>query len=87
MINQMYTVYDSKVEAYLPPFFVRSRGEAIRNFETAVNQVDHQFCKFSADYTLFYIGDYDDEDAKFKLPLAPESVGNALEFKKEATNA
>lgn len=76
----MFSVYDSKVGAYLPPMFMRSRGEAIRSFETAVKSEDHNFNKYASDYTLFELGSWDDETAKFDILATPLSLGVAVEF-------
>lgn len=74
---EMYSIYDSKVGAYLPPFFVPSRGAAVRAVQQAVNTDDHPFHHFPADYTLFFLGTWDDAQSFFDVQ-APESVCNAL---------
>lgn len=80
MILKMFTVYDSKVEAYLPPFYERASGSAIRAFEASCNQPEHQFRKHPADYTLFEIGTYDDATGRCEMHVAFISLGNGLEF-------
>lgn len=79
MIQKLYTVYDEKAEAFLPPFFVPQHGLALRAFKDCVNSKDHQFGKHPADYTLFYLGDWDDSDCEFDLG-ARKSLGNGVEF-------
>lgn len=69
MIYEIYTVYDSAAEAYLPPHFMRSHGEALRAFESAVSDSSHQFHKHAADYTFFHIGSYNDLTAEI-IPLS-----------------
>jgi len=83
MILKMFSVYDSKVEAYMQPQFYRSKGEAIRAFEGAVNSTGTQFETHSEDFTLFYLGEIDDQNGKITCPLTPEPIGKAIEFKKE----
>lgn len=78
MILQVFTVYDHAVQSYLPPFFVRSKGEAIRSFTEAVNAEGNQFNKHAADYTLFALGTYDDDGAVFMVDV-PHRVISALE--------
>lgn len=80
MILKMFSVFDSKVGAYLPPLFMRSNGEAIRAFSTAANSAEHDFCKFSADYTLFEIGAFHDDTCKVNMLPTPKSLGVAIEF-------
>lgn len=77
--QQMYTVYDSKAETYLPPFFVPARGLAIRAFEDCVNSDDHHFGKHPADYTLFFLGSFDTDTGTFVIK-DKSSVGNGVEF-------
>lgn len=81
MQHKIYAVYDSKVGAYLSPFFLRSRGEAIRAWQTVVNDPKTQFNKHPSDYVLFELGEFDDAKATFNLPT-PQSLGVALEFVK-----
>jgi len=81
MILKMFTVHDAKVGAYLQPFFARSAGEATRSFAEAVNSADHQFAKHAADYSLFEVGDFDDELGVFTSLSAPRSLGNGVDFK------
>lgn len=56
----MFSVYDSMVEAYMPPFFVRARGEALRLFGDLVNDQSSNVGKHPSDFTLMYIGEWDD---------------------------
>lgn len=73
-------VFDSKVGAFMPPFFTRSRGEAIRSFQDAVNREGSNFKAHAGDYTLFELGSWDDLNAKFVLHETPHSLGLAIEF-------
>lgn len=74
-----FTVYDSKAETYMPPFFVPSKGLAIRAFEDCVNSDDHHFGKHPADYTLFSVGEFDTDNGVFE-PCGKISIGNGVEF-------
>lgn len=60
MIIDVYSVRDNALGAFLPPFFARARGEALRSFSSAVNEEGHQFRKHASDYTLFFLGTFDD---------------------------
>ncbi|AXL15417.1 nonstructural protein [Microviridae sp.] len=55
---KMYTIYDSKAEAYMKPFYARTRGEAIRSCEQAANDPESQFFSYAEDYVLFEIGEF-----------------------------
>jgi hypothetical protein len=83
MIFKTFTVYDSKTEAYLQPFFVNSKGAAIRSFSDASNEPGHQFNKYPEDFTLFELGEYDDATAELTRLDALVSLGTAIEFIKD----
>lgn len=76
----MFTVFDTKAETFMPPFFVPSRGLAIRAFEDCINSDDHHFGKHPADYTLFYLGSFNTDVGRFELEDTKQSVGNGVEF-------
>ncbi len=81
MLHQVFTVYDQKAEAYLPPFFFTTLGQAIRAFADSTNDPNHMFNKHPEDYTLFVLGTYDDGNAAFTSHVTPTSMGTALEHK------
>lgn len=60
MMLQVFTVHDKAVNAYLQPFFCRSRGEAVRSFTEACNDPKNNFNKYSMDYVLVHLGEFDD---------------------------
>lgn len=78
---KMYSVYDCKAEAYHQPFYMRSKGEALRSWQQAVNDENTTFCKFPGDFTLFEIGEFDECTCKISMYEAKISLGTALEFK------
>lgn len=80
MIHKIFAVYDSKVEAYLSPFFMNATGQAIRGFVDAASGADSQIAKHPEDFTLFELGEYDDSNAQFKLLSTPKSLGVAVEL-------
>lgn len=83
MLIKVFAVYDSKAEAYMQPFFMQSRGAAIRAFDSTVNNPETQFYKYPTDFTLFEIGEYDELHGKLIPSKTPISCGLALEFKKQ----
>lgn len=80
MITKMYTVYDSKAEAYLPPFYMQSTGLAMRSFEDTVKDQDHHFAKHPEDYTLFEVGTFDDQTCTIETHKTPISLAKAIEL-------
>lgn len=78
---KVFSVYDSKAEAYLAPMFFQARGVAIRMFGAASADEKHDFHRFASDYTLFELGDFDERSGLFTLHSAPLALGNALELR------
>lgn len=80
MIYSVFSIYDSKAEAYLPPFILPKQAQAKRAFADCVNSESHQFGANPADYTLFELGTFNDEDGQHLLHRANISLGNGLEY-------
>jgi len=66
-------VRDSAVDAYGVPVFVRAKGEALRGFMDEVRRVDSPMNKHPSDYTLFFIGQYDDATGTMQ-PVSPQQL-------------
>lgn len=69
--TKIYALYDRKAQYYLPPFTVRSDGEAHRTFTEAVMQSDTPISQYPADFDLVRIGSIDLESGM----LAPTENG------------
>lgn len=80
MIVKVFCVYDSKAEAYMSPFFMHSRGQALRAFGDTAQDSESQIGKHPEDFTLFELGEYDDDSASFHLLSTPHSLGVAIEL-------
>ena len=83
MILKVFGIYDSKVAAYLPPFMMKTIGEAERALTSHVNDPQHNFCKHAADFTLFELGSWDDSNSKYTLHSTPRSIALLLEYKSQ----
>jgi len=79
MVKKIFAIYDEKAEAYLQPFFLDTVGQAIRAITDCLNDPDHNFSRHTADYTLFLIGEFDDQDAT--IISNKTSLGSLLEIK------
>jgi len=82
MILKIFSILDTKTDAYSKPFFCLTTGEAIRTFTDAVNDPQSPFAKHPYDYILFEIGNYDDATA-IVSSITPTNLGNAAEYKSE----
>lgn len=61
MKQELFSIYDSKAEHYLPPFVSFNEATARRQFQTTVNTNGHEFSNNPADFSLWHIGEYDTE--------------------------
>jgi len=78
---KIFSVYDDKAKAYLPPFFLPEVGMAVRAFKDCVNDPGHNFGKHPADYTLFQCGAFDDRTGLFDVSGSLEVVAHGVELR------
>ncbi len=76
----IFSIFDSKAQAYLQPFFSNNVETAKREFATAVNG-EGQFNKYTEDYSMFLLGTFDQDDGTFILESAPIHCANAITLK------
>lgn len=72
----VYSIFDSKVQAFLPPFYMRTDGEARRATVSASMDPSQNFHVHAADYTLFCLGEFDDESGQITMLTAMRNIGN-----------
>lgn len=82
-----FSVYDSKIGAFATPFAMKSKGEALRGWMDVVNDKNTAFNKHPEDYTLFELGEWDDETAQYTNLPAPLAIAPALEYIKESSTS
>lgn len=76
---KIFTVYDVKAEAYLQPYFSVTTATAVRAFQAAANNTEHDFHRFAEDYTLFEIGTWDEATGDIVQFKAMIPLGTALQ--------
>lgn len=86
-MKKIFTVYDSKAQAFLQPFFAEATGLALRMFESAANDPEHDMSKWAADYTLFEVGTFDESTGAFMQQEAHINLGTALQFKTSTSSS
>lgn len=88
-MNKVFVVKDAKVEAYGTPFVAQATGAAIRSFSDEVNRTDgeSQVAKHPEDFTLFEIGEYDDQTGTMRLYEAKKALGCGIDFLRVAQPA
>ena len=83
MIEQIFSIYDSKAELYGPPIKAHNKGSILRSFQDVANNPEDPIGKHPEDFTLFHIAEFDSATGKYKNLPAPVSVGTAHEFIKQ----
>lgn len=71
MIMLVCAIADKATQAFMQPFFVRTKPEAIRVFADAVNDPKTQFHAHPEDYACMHLGEFDDASGD----LRPNSSG------------
>lgn len=84
---RVYSVYDKAAGAYLNPFCVHTDGLAIRYFEELVNDPEHVFGRHPDQFTLFFIGVYDQDTAMFTNDTGVLKLIAGHEVSRAAANA
>lgn len=77
MIIRMYSVYDSKLTVFDRPWFAMRDEAALRAFADAINDgtgPGASWAKHPEDYSLFFVGEFDDETGD----LIPSKVKNLV---------
>jgi hypothetical protein len=80
-MKQIFVVYDDKSEAYLQPVFMDTKGQFLRAIADTVADPNHNFNRHAEDFTCYYLGEYDEHTAEFKMNPSPVSLGKCIEFK------
>lgn len=73
------SIFDSAVNTYSPPFAVRGVGLAIRDFRFEASRAGGAIAKSPSDFSLFVIGEFDDEACSFILLDAPRRMMSGAE--------
>lgn len=79
MITKIYSVFDIKAASYAQPFFSQSHATAIRAFSGAVNDAGTMLNKHPEDFTLNYMGEFDDQTGEL-IPNTVLNLGTAASF-------
>lgn len=79
-----FTIFDSKANAHIEPFYSPTIETAKRRFKLAIN-TGGPFADYPEDYTLFYCGEFDHILGNHNLLPTKTSVVNGL-LLKEDTN-
>lgn len=76
----MVAVRDSALDAFMRPFFVPTTGVAIRSFQDACKQ-EPAFKDHPTDFTLYELGEFDEETGKCSNLEAPRQLLRGQDIK------
>lgn len=77
MISLIFGIWDKKAEAFIDiPFFMDTKGVAIRAFADMAKKTDNRVGQHPEDYSLFHIGDYN--HANGAITAADEPTRSAV---------
>lgn len=78
---KIFAVYDSKLAAYFHPFYCPHEAIAKRSFSATANDPQSQIHAHPADFTLFELGEWDDDTGKFLNHENPINLGLAAAYR------
>lgn len=76
---KMFTIHDTKAESYGQPMCFKTTAEAIRNFGVWCKDPESNLNKFSSDYSLIELGEFDESNGEIKTHQL-RIIANASEF-------
>lgn len=87
MNKYVFVVYDNKAELFGSPFFSVRKEAATRDFQRAAQSPDSEIHHSPADYDLYCIGTYEDEQCDLQVWPKREFITNAYVLLKQAEEA
>lgn len=60
MQHQIYAIKDKAANAYLQPIFSVNENTVIRSLKASLTDPNHNFRMHASDYSLYYLGLFDD---------------------------
>ena len=81
MIHQVLAIRDSAVNAYDRPFYTPTNAAGIRAFADNVRNKESPMSQHPEDFTLWFLGTYDDETGQFLQTQPPMQIARAQDYK------
>ncbi len=76
----MFSLYDTKLEGFMRPFFLQTRAVAIRAIIDLAKNAQEEASKHPEDYCLYELGTFDDHSSEITQMLPPQRVGLVSEL-------
>ena len=71
MKQDIVSVFDSAVQAFMRPMFVPRIAAGVRAFTDEVNRAGSEINNHPEDYAFYHLGVFDDEFGKFEVLESP----------------
>ena len=72
-----FSIRDTKAEGFNTPFFQTTFGLAERAFKEAANDPQSQIAKNKEDFSLYYIGEFDQQTGLISSETKPKHICDA----------
>lgn len=82
---KLFAIYDDKVGAYTVPFSKATVGAGIRTFDDLVNDPKSEIGRHPEDYTLYLLGDYDDQTGQCTMKDPTAALGNGKQMVRQSS--
>lgn len=81
-VQIVLAVRDEALQAFSRPFFVPTVGIALRSFMDEVNRLvpENPMAQHPKDFSLFKLGEWDEDSGQFVNLPVPERLGSAIDF-------
>ncbi|AXL14416.1 nonstructural protein [Microviridae sp.] len=66
MQQQIYSIYDTKLQAFFSPFTAQNNDVARRNFQDLANDQNSRIAQHPTDYQLIQIGQWNDSTGEIQ---------------------
>lgn len=76
----LYSIYDTQVGVFAPPFTVTHEMLAIRAFVDIATDGNSMIAKHPAAFNLFYLGQFVPKDGSFQPEQIPKNLGSAASY-------
>jgi len=80
MTVKVFAIFDAKGNGYSMPYLWATQGVALREFIRASKDVKSNINQFPLDYSLWLLGEYDDQTGRFENEKVPRNLGTAYEL-------
>lgn len=81
MKQNIYSIRDNSAEVYGELWFEHTHGSAERQLRQLSNDPKSKVCAFPEDYSLYFIGEFDNKTGKFSGPAEPTHIVKAVQLK------